>query len=150
MRHRTAPRPLLRNQPNPRPLHLLVYSIRQREVRLVPPAVRVADDRRHLEAAGEVERCRWVVERQLDIVAAADVQRQLDARVHLRLVHLREEVVVAPVEGEERAGLDGVRRVHPERIQPVTVQRQTESSFANSIATDDSSQRPFVPLMPTW
>jgi hypothetical protein len=86
----------------------------------------VTHDRRHLKAAREVERRRRVVERRLDVLAVADIERQLDPRVHLRLVHLREAVVVAPVEGEERPRVDRVRRIHTERVQPVAVEGESE------------------------
>jgi len=44
-----------------------------------------------LENTVEVERRRAAAERRLGVLAAADIERQLDPSVHLRLVALREE-----------------------------------------------------------
>jgi len=115
-----------RLQADPRRLNLLVHPLRQTEVRLVRTAVRVANDRRHLKATGKVERGRGVVEHRLDLVAAADIERQLDPRVHLRLVELREVAVAAPVVVEERAGVGGIGRVHAEGKQPIAVEVERE------------------------
>src|SRR3954468_20776011 len=64
-----------RLQPNPGRLDLLEHPVRQAEVHLVLPAIRVTDDRRDLKAAREIEDCRGVVENRVDLVTAADVQR---------------------------------------------------------------------------
>src|ERR1700746_3205373 len=104
-----------------RSLDLLEHPIGQREIELVAPAVRVADDRRHLKAAGEVEHRRWVVEDRVDLVTPADVERQLDTGVDLRLVRLSEVAALAPLEREVRSGVDGVRRVDTEGVESITV-----------------------------
>jgi hypothetical protein len=87
--------------------------------------------------------------KRVDLVAVADVERQLDARVDLRLAGLREVAALAPLEREVRAGVDGVRRVDAECVEAVAVER-SGPSFANSIATELRSYRPFVPLRPRW
>ena len=130
---------LLRSHADPRRFDLLVHPLRQTEIGLVGAAVRVADDRRDLEAAREVEGGGGVVEDGLDVVAAADVERELDAGVDLGLVELGEVVEAAPVVREGRAGVDGVRGCSCRRRRGGRRRRSSPSSFANSIATDGLS-----------
>ena len=121
-------------QPDPRRFDLLKHPIGQHEVELVAPAVRVADDRRHLKAAREVERRRGVVENRIDLVATADVQRQLDSGVDLRFVEVGEVAALAPLEREVRAGEDRVRRVDAERVEAIAVDR--ERAFVRELDRD--------------
>src|SRR5436190_8801255 len=116
----------LRHQPDPRPFNLLEHPLRQTKIRLVRTAVGVAEDRRYLEAAREVVGGGGVIAGRLDVVAVAEVERELDPRVGLRLVELREVVVAAPVVGEERAGVAGVGGVHAEGVEAVAVEVEGE------------------------
>lgn len=67
-------------------------------------------------------------------VAAADVECEGDACVDLRLVHLREVVEAAPVVSDERAVVDGVRRVHAEGVEAIAV--EVERAFVREFDRD--------------
>src|SRR4051812_27413870 len=84
----------------------------------------MTDDRRDLETTREVVARRWVIEERIDFVTPADVERELDAGVDLRLVELREVRLAAPIGREVVAGVDGVGRVHAKGIEPVAVESQ--------------------------
>jgi len=68
----------------------------------------VADDRRDLKAARKVERRGRVVENGVDAVTLADVERERDPCVDLRLIELCEVMEASPVVCDERAVVDGV------------------------------------------
>ena len=86
----------LRNEADACGLDLREDPFRQTEVGFVGAAVGVAEDRGGLEAARVGERRGGVEEPRLDGVAAADVQRERDARVDLGLVELRELAEASP------------------------------------------------------
>jgi len=121
-------------QPDPRGLDLLEHPIGQAEIELVLPAVGVTNDRRYLKAAREVERCRRVVEHRIDLVSAADVERQLDSGVDLRFVEVGEVAALAPLEREVRSGVDRVRRVDTEGVESIAVDR--ERAFVRELDRD--------------